>query len=130
MLLAHGHGIDRRAWTTIWDRLLRSKTNHRMYRLIHPGIGLRLAQQLAYLSRKQRPSEGLMKTLEDYARCQLCEVDVVILAHSHVPVFHEYPEKKYYINAGDWIDHFSYVVMDGKKIELRFYGDHDGRETP
>lgn len=123
VLLAHGHGIDRRAWTTIWDHILRSKTNHKMYRLIHPGIGLRLAQQVAYLSRKQRPSEGLMKTLEEYARRQLREVDVVILAHSHVPVFHEFPGHKYYINAGDWINHFSYVVMDGKRISLEYYDE-------
>ncbi len=123
VLLAHGHGIDRRAWTTVWDHILRSKMNHRMYRLIHPGIGLRLAQQVAYLSRKQRPSEGLMKTLEDYARRQLSEVDVVILAHSHVPVFHEFPDNKYYINAGDWINHFSYVVIDGKRISLEYYDE-------
>jgi len=127
VLLAHGHRVDKRPWTTIWDNLLTSKINHALYRLIHPDIGIRLAQRIAFLSRKQRPSSGLMNTLEDYARRQLGDVDVVILAHSHIPVYKEYPGNKYYINAGDWVKNFSYVIIDGGRISLDYYGQRGAR---
>jgi UDP-2,3-diacylglucosamine hydrolase len=125
VLLAHGHRIDKRSWTTIWDNLLTSRINHALYRLIHPDIGITLAQRIAFLSRKQRPSIGLAKMLENYAQRQLSDVDVVILAHSHIPVYNEYPGNKYYINAGDWVKNFSYVVIDGSTISLDYYGQRN-----
>ncbi len=127
ILLAHGHRIDKRHWTTIWDNLLTSSINHALYRLIHPDIGITLAQRIAFLSRKQRPSIELAKMLEKYARRQLSDVDAVILAHSHIPVYIEYPGNKYYINAGDWVKNFSYAVIDGSRISLEYYGRQHNR---
>jgi UDP-2,3-diacylglucosamine hydrolase len=121
VFLAHGNKIDKRLWTTLWDGLLTSKFNHMLYRWLHPDIGIFLAQGIAFLSRKQHTSEGLMSLLESYALHRLQTVDVVILGHSHSPVLKEYPREKYYINAGDWVNNFSYVVIDGGKISLNYY---------
>ena len=121
VFLAHGNRIDRRLWTNIWEALLNSKFNHMLYRLLHPDIGILLAQSIAHLSRKQHRSQGIMNMLENYAQRRLCDVDVVILAHSHEPIIKKFPGNKYYINSGDWVKHFSYVVIDRGKISLHYY---------
>jgi len=121
ILLAHGHDIDKRLWTRIWQQLLTSKLNHALYSMLHPDIGVFLAQGIAYLSRKQRRSPNLVSTLENYALEKLKEADIVILAHSHIPVFKKYEADKYYVNTGDWIEHFSYAMMSHGKISLNYY---------
>jgi len=119
--LAHGNKIDRRLWTSLWEKLLTSKINHALYRLIHPDIGVFLAQGIAYLSRKQRRNPNLPKMFENHARAILKEVDIAILAHSHIPDFKEYPGNKYYLNIGDWVSNFSYGVIDKGKVSLKYY---------
>jgi UDP-2,3-diacylglucosamine hydrolase len=121
VLLEHGNKIDKRLWTTLWESLLTSKLNHTLYRLLHPDLGIFLAQGIAHLSRKQHRSERLENMLENYARRRLYEVDAVILGHSHQPTLIKYPGNKYYINTGDWVNHYSYAVIDGKGISLNYY---------
>ena len=119
--LAHGNKIDRRLWTSLWEKLLTSKINHALYRLIHPDIGVFLAQGIAYLSRKQKRNPNLPKMFEDHAREMLKQADVAILGHSHIPAFKKYPGGKYYMNIGDWVSNYSYGVIDKGKPSLRFY---------
>lgn len=121
VFLAHGNKVDRRIWTNLWEAVLTSKMNQTLYRLIHPDLGISLAQGIASLSRKQRPNPHLNALLENYARSKLKELDVVMLAHSHIPVFKKYPDNKYYINTGDWISNFSYAVMDKGILDLKYY---------
>lgn len=121
VLLEHGNKIDKRLWSSFWESLLTSKLNHTLYRLLHPDIGIFLAQGIAYLSRKQHRSEMLENTLENYARRQLRDVDAVILGHSHHPILKKFPGNKYYINTGDWVKHFSYAVIDGDRVSLNYY---------
>lgn len=121
LLLAHGHRIDKRNWTRIWEVLLTSKFNHQLYRLIHPDIGVCLAQGIAFFSRKQRRSSKLVHMLETFAIKKLHDFDIVILAHSHIPMIKKYDKNKYYINTGDWVDNFSYVIMEEDKISLNYY---------
>jgi UDP-2,3-diacylglucosamine hydrolase len=119
VFLAHGHMIDRRLWTTIWQKLLTSKVNHALYSLIHPDVGVFLAQGIAFLSRKQRRTPHAAALLELYARSKFEYADIVMLAHSHIPVLKKFPGNKYYINTGDWIEHFTYGVIDKSGISLR-----------
>ena len=121
VFIAHGNKIDKRLWIAFWEKLLTSRLNHALYRIIHPDIGVFLAQGISYLSRKQHNDPRLVSRLESYARAKLDEVDIVILAHSHIPVFQSYNNGKYYINTGDWIDHFSYATFDKGKASLHFY---------
>ena len=46
--------------------------------------------------------------------------DIVILAHSHKPVC-EILNGKYYINSGDWIENFSYILMTEESVELKYW---------
>jgi UDP-2,3-diacylglucosamine hydrolase len=120
--IAHGHKVDRRLWTTAWEMLLTSDLNHRLYELIHPDIGVFLAQGIAYLSRKQRRDPYRANILlERFAKNKLRDVDLVILAHSHIPMHKKYNDKKYYINTGNWITDFSYGVIDRDRVALEYY---------
>jgi UDP-2,3-diacylglucosamine hydrolase len=119
--LAHGNKIDRRLWTNLWERLLTSKINHVLYRLIHPDIGVFLAQGIAHLSRKQKQNPHLDKMFEDHARTMLKQADIAILGHSHRPVYKKYPGEKYYMNIGDWVKHFSYGVIENGIPRLKYY---------
>ena len=121
VLLEHGNKIDKRLWTSFWESLLTSKLNHTLYRLLHPDLGIFLAQGIAYLSRKQHRSYRLETMLENYALRQLRDVDAVILGHSHQPILKKYPGSKYYINTGDWVKHFSYAVIDRNNVSLHHY---------
>lgn len=124
IFLAHGNKIDKRLWTILWEGMLTSKLNHALYSFIHPDIGVFLAQGIAYLSRKQRRSPKLIQNLENYALRKLQEVDIVMLAHSHMPVFKKFANNKYYINTGDWLDHFSYAVINNGKVSLNYYSSN------
>ncbi len=121
IFLAHGNKVDRRLWVASWERLLTSKLNHTLYRIIHPDIGVFLAQAISYLSRKQRNNPNIINMLGNYALKKLENFDIVILAHSHVPVLKKINHDKYYINTGDWIKNFSYAVINKGKPSLHYY---------
>jgi UDP-2,3-diacylglucosamine hydrolase len=121
VLVAHGDKIDRRTWSTVWEYLLTSKVNRTLYQLLPPGIGIVIAQSVAALSRRRPFSADISATLETYARTHLQNNDVVVLGHSHIPAFAELIDKKYYINLGDWIGHFTYASIDAEKVSLKRY---------
>jgi UDP-2,3-diacylglucosamine pyrophosphatase LpxH len=80
-----------------------------------------LAQGIAHLSRQQSRNHQLNEVMEKFAIKKLNEFDVVILAHSHIPVFRIYSGDKYYINTGDWVNNFSYVKLENGKVSLNYY---------
>ena len=49
------------------------------------------------------------------------DYDFYILGHRHLPFDIKINDKSRYINVGDWIRNFSYVVFDGSKLELKKY---------
>uniref|UniRef100_A0A7C4TBC7 UDP-2,3-diacylglucosamine diphosphatase n=1 Tax=candidate division WOR-3 bacterium TaxID=2052148 RepID=A0A7C4TBC7_UNCW3 len=121
--IAHGHKLDTRLWTMVWGAILTSKLNHRLYQLIHPDFGVYLAQAIAYLSRKQRRSPKLIELLEEFALEKFKEFDIVILAHSHIPLMKVFEKNKVYINTGDWIENFSYIKIEKGRVSLNYYGN-------
>lgn len=46
---------------------------------------------------------------------------LVVSGHSHLPALRECAPGRYYVNAGDWISHFTYVELpaDGRAPEVR-----------
>ncbi|MGQ9816548.1 MAG: UDP-2,3-diacylglucosamine diphosphatase [bacterium] len=121
LFIAHGNRVDQRFWTVLWKGILTSKFNHRLYSLLHPDIGVFLAQGIAHLSREQPRSLHLSTVLEKYAVKKLQDYDIVILAHSHIPLYREFPNGKYYLNTGDWVDNFSYVKLENGRVSLNYY---------
>lgn len=121
VLVMHGHQIDHRLGTAFWQTLLTARFNHALYRLVHPDIGVFLAQGIAHLSRRRGSHPPLVAHLERYAMRRLQNVDGVIMGHSHEPALKRLDNGKWYCNTGDWITHYSYAVLADRHIDLRFY---------
>lgn len=96
---------------------------------LHPGLGTRLA---LYLSRKSRMANGASdevylgddkERLLIYCKQVLKErhFDYFIFGHRHLPLDIPLGQGSRYINTGDWVSEFSYVVFDGKELQLKTY---------
>ena len=51
--------------------------------------------------------------------------DYFIFGHRHLPLDIELPERSRYINLGDWMNHNSYAVFDGKDISIQFFKNNE-----
>lgn len=119
IFIAHGDGLLREDKRLRWlNRMFRNPINIFLYRLIHPDLGIPLAKFVASKSR-ERGENPYGAEYRKFARAKLSAgFDAVILAHTHQPLF-ERIDSKYYINLGDWIDHFTYLEMIGGRFQLQ-----------
>ena len=69
-------------------------------------------------ARRGEPTEverARARALRDWAVEKLRgdrDLDLVVLGHTHVPALDEVEEGRYYLNAGDWVHHRSYAVLE------------------
>jgi UDP-2,3-diacylglucosamine hydrolase len=66
--------------------------------------------------------------VEAWAREQLRrlqEVDLVLVGHSHLPAWIEVEPGRFYVNTGDWIEHWTYALLPASKAppEIRRWPD-------
>lgn len=101
-------------------RILQSRLNIFLYRLLHPDLGIPLAKHLSQVSRdKGRLPNPWEQEYRQFAHDRFAEGhDVVIMGHTHYPM-HEITGGKHYLNLGDWITHFTYCRIDNAEISLR-----------
>lgn len=118
VLVGHGDSADDAPATRFMNALFRSEINQFLYRLIHPDLGIELAKAVARASREKGDLHDSSGKLEAYARKRLENVDIVVFGHSHVPVLKQFAGK-YYLNVGDFLNHFTYGVMEKDKVHLR-----------
>jgi UDP-2,3-diacylglucosamine hydrolase len=67
--------------------------------------------------------------VESWAREQLRrfpDIDLVLSGHAHLPAWVEVEPGRFYLNAGDWIEHMSYAWLpaDRSAPEIRRWPDH------
>jgi len=130
--IAHGDGIGPgdRGYKFI-KKVFSNPFCQWLFARIHPNFAIKLA---LFLSRKSRYSRGgdddffhgegtPKERLITYAKNKLKEehFDFFIFGHRHFPIDMIIGENTRYINIGDWITHFSYVVFDGENLELKKY---------
>ncbi|HEX6309823.1 MAG TPA: UDP-2,3-diacylglucosamine diphosphatase [Longimicrobiales bacterium] len=127
-LVAHGDGLGRgdfryRALKTV----IRSRAAIGAFRALHPELGLRLARAVSTThdkSDEDLAAQGRARFLHSWATAQLdadSSLAWVVCGHSHLPVLHEHVPGRYYLNAGDWIRHFTYIVVGAAGAELRIW---------
>lgn len=126
-LVAHGDGLGRGDLRyRLLKTVIRSRAAILGFRALHPELGLRLARAVSSTEGKAGHDEGTQirsRLLESWARAQL-EADAglawVVCGHTHQPVIREFGKGRYYLNAGDWITHDSYITAcPGGPPELR-----------
>ncbi len=94
---------------------------------LHPNLSFWLAQNSSKKSRIQSSGED-EKYLGDneewlaiYAKeiLQKEHFDYFIFGHRHLPIDISVGPKSTYFNLGEWMNHYTYVVFDGAKAELK-----------
>lgn len=133
--ISHGDGLSKGdIGYKIIKKILRNRFNQFLYSLIHPDIGLWLAQGSSKKSRlhtndKDREKETYGETIkshgsggmQNFARKKISEgFDYVVMGHMHKPQFIEIgPKPSYYITLGDWISNYTYGVFSNGKFEIK-----------
>lgn len=124
--VAHGDGYaPRDRGYRLLKKILRNRLSIFLFKtFISPDLGMVMARWISGSSRKYRRIDRsyLHSEYRKCARRKFAEgMDYVILGHIHAPVM-EKVNGKIYVNCGDWMKHFSYVVFEDRKLELKYWG--------
>lgn len=101
-------------------RVLRNRVAIALYRLLHPDLGIPLAGWVSRVSRHSRDLRQLDGALlvREIARPRFVEgFDGVLVGHFH-HVFEHHESGRDFFVLGDWIERFSYVVLEGGQLRL------------
>lgn len=102
-------------------KVLRSPINIRLYKLIHPDLGVSVAKIFSKFSRKHSSIKhfGELDGMKNEAERKILDgYDIVIMGHRHDPAF-EKIRNGIYVNLGDWIKHFTYAELSDGEINLK-----------
>ncbi len=124
--ITHGDGLSKGDWGyKIIKKILRNRVNQFLYSLIHPDIGIWLAEGSSKKSRHQQPGKSYGSIgMQNFAEKKINEgFDYVIMGHYHKPQDIEVktPDNRtgHYITLGDWIINNSYGVYSDGNFELK-----------
>ena len=116
-LLAHGDGLGRGdlGYRAI-KPILRAGLSRWAFRWLHPDLGARLARVVSKTGDHGTTEAHRLRSaaLAEWGVAKLGaepDLDLVILGHSHIPVLTEVGRDRWYVNAGDWVQHKSYLVL-------------------
>lgn len=117
----HGYKLIKRIFT--------NQVTQKLFSFLHPGFGTRLALKLSKKSRiANRQSDKIGFDPEKEAIVAFCRnvlskkgVDYFIFGHRHYPICVEIAPGSFYINTGDWVTEFSYVVLEQGNISINRY---------
>ncbi|MEO6693842.1 MAG: UDP-2,3-diacylglucosamine diphosphatase [Ignavibacteria bacterium] len=109
----------------ILKKVLRSNLSQKLYSIIHPDIGIKIAKATSATSRDHTNDKDYSERdgIKDFAIRKIDEgFDYIIMGHRHNPQMEEY-KKGYYINLGDWINYFTYGKYKNNKFDLLTFYD-------
>ncbi|HET7273897.1 MAG TPA: UDP-2,3-diacylglucosamine diphosphatase [Longimicrobiaceae bacterium] len=136
-LVAHGDGLGT---GDLGYRVLRAVIRHKLttraFRMLHPDWGIRIADRVsATEGRTGAEITDAASGRANFIRAWALEkletdptLDMVVTGHAHVPELTEAFPNRYYVNAGDWINNFTYVEVPpgaGAPRLLRWPADSD-----
>ncbi len=104
---------------------------HQLYYLLHPTLGVGLAQSISMASRRKSSRKKQKYHHTDYravAKTMLDRHDMVLMGHTHHPELIQWDDKVY-CNTGDWVKHFTYARLQEGQLELFRY-QPNGNPTP
>ena len=115
LLVQHGDGLLKKDHLyRILKKIFRSKVNIFLYRLLHPDLGVPLALFFSHLSRNAGRNQSNYSDIEyrQFAYQQITQgYDVVVLGHTHWAALETY-RSGWYVNPGNWMEFFTYAVVD------------------
>lgn len=120
--LFHGDGVAKNDGPyRMLRRILRNSFNQKLFRWLHPDVGIPFARFASGTSRSYTNQNNHLRDESDYiefARRKFAEgFNYVLMGHRHNPLEHEENGHKY-INLGDWLHNFTYARFDGEELKL------------
>ena len=110
-------------------KILRHPLNIKLYRMLHPDIGMPLALYFSHLSRDSKKDKQHCD--EDYRRFAFDKIDqdyrIVVLGHTHRPTMEKYKDG-WYLNTGNWMETFTYAIIENGTPELLAWNGTHGVE--
>ncbi len=105
--MAHGDGMVKNDFGyKILKKILRNKSLQKIYSLVHPDLGIKIASATSKTSRDYTANKnyGTEDGLFETAKTKIDSgFDYVIFGHSHDRTLEKYKEG-FYINLGSWLD--------------------------
>ena len=125
LLLSHGDRfVETGPIHSLIFHILRNRRNQRLFKLLHPNIGIPLAKWISGLSRRcveHGVKPNVPKAYQTIGRKYLDNgFDMVILGHTHFPDRVDY-RGKVYVNTGEWIKTYSYAELKQGQLRLWEY---------
>lgn len=126
--ISHGHKIPPvPASEKLTNTLFESKVARKLFKLVHPDLGIWIAKKWSHTSRMHHPPEPPQEALERYEKFveemqSKTHYDFYVFAHLHYPI-KKTIKGAIYVNTGDWLTHFTYAKFDGNTINLHKWGD-------
>jgi UDP-2,3-diacylglucosamine hydrolase len=120
LYVVHGDGLAHSdAWLRFTRKIFESRFNNMLFRLLHPDIGIALAN---YWSRKSA-EKGENKFYDEYLKLATSKLkegfDAFIYGHTHKPNLQVLSEGKFMINVGDWLTNFTYLSFTSDGFDLK-----------
>lgn len=127
IMLGHGDGLDTKDKKYLFLRyIFHAKFTQFLFKWIHPDFSFAFAFGSSKKSRQKGMRSDNIK-YKDKGEIEYCNsilknehIDVFIFGHRHEPMDVKLENNSRYLNTGDWIRHFTYVEMEGKKLELKY----------
>ena len=121
LYLAHGDGFNKKdIGYNILKKFMRNKFMQKLFSLLHPDFGIKLASKSSKKSREYTSNKfnGENDALIGFAKRKIDEgFDFVVLGHTHIKTKLKY-KTGFYINLGTWLDKPYYGVFDGITFEI------------
>jgi UDP-2,3-diacylglucosamine hydrolase len=121
----HGDGLYKKDYLYRGlKKVLRHPFNIFLYRLLHPDFGIPLALHFSHQSRESKSNKTKYsdRDYRDFAFDRINEGhDYVVLGHTHWPAM-ELNSGGWYLNAGNWIDAFTFIEIGDKPGIYRWDG--------
>ena len=100
-----------------------------LFKWLHPDIGVRLGQYMSVKNKMISGDEDFKflgeekEWLVQYCKRKLetSHYDYFIFGHRHLPLEIQLNEQSKYVNLGDWVQYFTYAVVEGEHVLLKKY---------